>query len=72
MTKRINECRFCGHHILAHLHWVNDPEFKWLEGKCSQHNNICTCTEYGAPDNLEFLEDKYNRKQNGKHPRSSL
>lgn len=60
--KSINQCRFCGHHLLAHLHWVNEPEFNWIEGKCSQENYTCLCTEYGDKDNLTYLEEKYDKK----------
>jgi hypothetical protein len=56
----INQCRFCGHHRIAHLHWLLEPsEGRWLEGKCNQGNDTCPCEDYGDVDNLKFLEEKY-------------
>lgn len=66
MSRRINNlknfelCRFCNHYYAAHT------DSKWKPTSCQNIVTFdkfkpCKCPEFFSKDNLEFLEQKYDK-----------
>jgi hypothetical protein len=57
--KSFEKCRTCSHSYISHTDYTNQPY------RCQNMvSKVCKCEEFLSKDNLEFLEQMYDKCTN--------